>query len=706
MVSPTAATATNYKRTKERARAHAAGESFSGRNIGPIPPIENPARRIAAMASLAVFCKTYQGETFYLPWSDDHLKVIAKMERAVILGELFAIAMPRGTGKTSLCEAAALWAILTGRRCFVALIGSDDESARDMLESIKTELETNDLLAADFPEVCYPIRALDGINNRAAGQLYKGRRTRIKWSADRVVFPTIPGSAASGAIIRVAGITGNIRGMKFKRRDGSTARPDFVDIDDPQTDESARSEKQCIDRRKIINGAILKLSGPGKKIAGVMPCTVVRKGDLADVVLDREQSPQWQGERMKLIYDFPDESKPNEKRKRRPYWDEYADILVADLKTESGRARGNAYYQKHRAKMDAGARVAWEARHDEDELSAIQHAMNQRILDPATFWAELQNEPQDETEDDDLLTAAQIISKLNNYKRRLVPSDATRLTAFVDVQKKALYYLVAAWAPGFTGYVIDWGTWPDQRRRNFLLRDIQRTLMRAAPRAGLEGALYKGLDGLAAQLLGTEWTRDDGATARIDKCFIDANWAPSTETVYTFCRQSTHAANLTPSHGIGVTASNVPLSQRKAKRGDLVGPEWRIPVATGRKVRHIIYDANHWKTFVHARLAVAIGDKGALSLWGDTPGTHQMIANHLTAEYRTQTEGRGRTVWEWKLPPNKPDNHLLDCLAGAAVAASTEGIALPGMDRPTSGRRRRVSFREQQQRKRAERARG
>ena len=54
-----------------------------------------------------------------------------------------------------------------------------------------------------------------------------------------------------------------------------------------------------------------------------------------------------------------------------------------------------------------------------------------------------------------------------------------------------------------------------------------------------------------------------------------------------------------------------------------------------------------------------------------------MLAEHLTAEYRVKTEGRGRIVDEWKHRANRPDNHYLDCLAGAAVAGAIQGAALP-----------------------------
>jgi len=54
-----------------------------------------------------------------------------------------------------------------------------------------------------------------------------------------------------------------------------------------------------------------------------------------------------------------------------------------------------------------------------------------------------------------------------------------------------------------------------------------------------------------------------------------------------------------------------------------------------------------------------------------------MFAEQVTAEYFIKTEGRGRTVDEWKARPEQPDNHWLDCLVGTAVAASMQG-ALQG----------------------------
>ncbi|QDT62400.1 Phage terminase large subunit (GpA) [Stieleria bergensis] len=683
-----------YAKLKESARARNAAIALAGRDIGELPAVENPERKAKAAGSFRAFCEDYFRLTFHLAWSPDHLKVINKIEEAVIRGGLFSLAMARGSGKSSLAEVACIWAVLNGYRDFVCLIGSDEGHACDMLDSIKTELDSNDLLAADYPEACFPIQALDGIANRANGQLFKGKRTQIGWTAKEIVLPTIAGSKASGAIIKVAGLTGRIRGMKFKRPDGKTVRPSLVVLDDPQTDESARSLSQCANREAILAGAVLGLAGPGKKISGIMPCTVIRPGDMADNILNRDLHPEWNGERTRMVNAFP----TNE-----TLWQRYAEIRAEGLRAGDGGAAGTEFYRQNRLAMDAGADVSWKERFNHDELSAIQHAMNLKLQDEAAFFAEYQNEPlPEETVGADQLTADQVAAKVNNLPRRRVPIAGNHLTAFIDVQGKLLFYVVAAWEDDFTGYVVDYGTYPDQQRTYFTLRDARHTLATAAEGTGLEGSIYAGLESLTNELLGREWQRDDGAAMKIGRCLIDANWGHSTNVVYQFCRQSSHASILLPSHGRFVGASSNPFSEYKRRPGDRVGLNWRVPTIHGKRaIRHVIYDTNWWKSFTHARLAVSMGDRGCLSIFGDRPDQHRMFAEQVTAEYFVRTEGRGRTVDEWKARPEQPDNHWLDCLVGSAVAASMQGALLFGTDRPSAPKRERVSFKELQRRKRS-----
>ena len=683
-----------YEKLKERARARNVALAIAGRDIGDLPEIVNPDRKEQAASDFRFFCESYFPLTYHLSWSPDHLKVIAKIEQAVLRGGLFAMAMPRGSGKTTICECACIWAVLYGHREFVCLIGSDEGHAMDMLDSIKMELDGNDLLLEDFPEVTFPIQCLDGIANRCNGQLYKGERTHIGWTAREIVLPTMPGSEASGAIIKVAGITGRIRGMKYKRADGHTVRPSLVVLDDPQTDESARSLSQCATREGILAGAILGLGGPGKKISGIMPCTVIRPGDMADNILCRDKHPEWNGERTKMVYSFPDDEK---------LWQRYGELRAESLRAHGDIRLATEFYAAHREAMDAGADVAWHQRFNHDEVSAIQHAMNLKLQDEAAFFAEYQNEPlPEETGTEDELAVDQIAGKVNRMKRAAIPMACNHLTMFVDVQANLLFFVVAAWEDDFTGYVVDYGSFPDQKRPYFTLRDARQTLALATKTSGLEGSIYAGLEQLTGEHLTREWRRDDGAMLRIERCLIDANWGSSTDVVYQFCRQSPHAGVIIPSHGRFVGASSQPFSEYKRKPGDRVGHNWRMPNVHGKRaVRHVVYDTNYWKSFIHARLAVAMGDRGCLSLFGDNADQHRLFAEHLTAEYRVKTEGRGRTVDEWKMRPERGDNHWFDCLVGCAVAASIQGAVLDGT-RHTTGpvKRKRVSFAELQRRRR------
>ena len=237
-------------------------------------------------------------------------------------------------------------------------------------------------------------------------------------------------------------------------------------IDDPQTTESARSLTQSHQREAILAGDILGMAGPGQKIAGLLCCTVIRPGDMADNILDRKLHPEWHGERTKLVYEFPTDEK---------LWTEYADLRADSLRNDGDGREATEFYRDHRCEMDAGAVVAWPERLNSDEISALQHAMNLKLRNEAAFFAEYQNEPLPEVKvDANELTADQIINKIQPPETRpRFPWDVAHLTMFIDVQKDLLYYVVAGWEPDFTGYILDYGSFPDQQRPYFTLRDAQ-----------------------------------------------------------------------------------------------------------------------------------------------------------------------------------------------------------------------------------------
>jgi hypothetical protein len=652
--------AERYEDIKSRTGERARRVSAAGRDIGPPPAVVDAARRDSCRLDFRLFCETYAAESFPLAWSPDHLTAIAKIEGAVLRGELFAFAMPRGSGKTTLCEWACLWALLNGHRQFIVLIGSDQAIAEQMLDSIKSHLEQNELLAADYPEATYPIRALEGINARARGQTIDGTPTKIEWTADQITLATVPGGASSGAAVRVAGITGRIRGLRHTRPDGKTIRPDLVLIDDPQTDESAASPSQCATRERTLSGAILGLAGPGKTIAGLCTVTVIRTDDLADRLLDRQRHPSWQGERTKLVYEWPDAEDA---------WSQYAELRREGQRDGTGTGAAYDYYRQRQAEMDKGGRVAWTERKAAGDLSAIQHAWNLRIdRGEAAFNAEFQNAPLADDITTDKLDKRQLALRATNIARGIVPAGHTKLTAFVDVQDRLLYWLVASWSESFGGHVVAYGSHPDQGSSYFEAASARKTLALASPGASPEAALRAGLDETARLLLTRDWQREDGVPMRINQMLVDSNWSQMMTVVRNFARSSPFAASILPSRGRGVGAAGTPMGPRK-NRGDRAGLNWLVgKTAEGTQIE-ANYDTNFWKTFTSGRLRLGLGDPEAIMLHA---GHHEMLIEHLVAEFPVRVEARGRTVDEWKEVAR--ENHWWDCLVGCAVAASITGL--------------------------------
>lgn len=648
-----------------------------GRDVGVPDLPKDPVRHAAGRQSLQAFLEAYFPARFPLLWSPDHLKIIALIERTVREGGLFALAMPRGSGKSTISECAALWATLYGYHAFVTLIGATGEAATEMLTSIKTELVTNDILFDDFREVCGAVRELEETANRAKGQHQEGVKTRIKWGKNMVVYPCrrwkdgTP-TVNSEAVITVAAILGRVRGMKYARANGTIIRPTFVIPDDPQTDDAANSPLQCKRRHGVLNGAVLKLAGPSQKIAAICPCTVIRKGDLADRLLDRELSPQWHGQRCKRLYKFPD---------KMDLWKQYAVLRADDLRADGSGQPAKDFLAANFEAMHAGSEVAWPQRFEPGDLSALETVMIRFFEDPTSFWAEDQNEPQDEELSDGDLKKADLVTRFSGRPRGQVPGWADTLTAFIDVQQTLLYWAVCAWkSSAFTGSVIAYGSWPGQNRNYFTLKDAQHTIQDALPGHALEAQIRKALDDLEAYLLDRDWPREDGTAMRIGKLLKDAGY--EMKTIFEQSRASRFRTISQPSRGVPIGPGETPMMEYQAKPGEVKHDHVIITTPRGFAVSWAKMDANYWKSFIAARLRQQLGSPGALTFHGESrkDADHEMLADHLCAERATLAQQKGRKVMVWEMLPGT-ENHWFDCLYGCAAAAATLGVSLDGQSK-------------------------
>lgn len=619
-------------------------------------------RKLKAIENPESYLTSYFPQAFNLEFSDDHSDVIATLERVTTGGGLFALAMPRGSGKTTLVIRMAIRAVILGRRRFVAIVASTDKAARKIVKAIKSELTWNRLLYADFYEELHGIPQLMGDNRLAAGQLCDGQKTMIEMGVDQIVFPTIPGSKCSASVVTACGLTGNVRGQFHTTLDGEILRPDLAILDDPQTKESATSAAQTQERIEIVEGDVLGLAGPDKSIACVMPCTVIANDDLADRMLEHTH---WNGKRTKTLYSFPSDLK---------LWDEYFQIQAEGLRVDKSPAAGNAFFEAHRARLEDGAKVGWPERIPEGELSAIQSAMHLWYRSPTAFAAEYQNEPIDPSAVEDRPRCDGVRNKLTRLKRGEVPTWATRVTAGIDVQQKLLFYTVIAWADDFTGAVIDYGAFPDQPRAYFTLGDASPTLQSASGILQPEGSVRWGL-GQLAERLAKPWCQGGGSLS-IDKVLVDTGWL--TDVVYRFIAESPYMF-LVPAKGKGIKAGGRPMDEWTRKQGEQHGLNWLVHSAdNSRRMRWIQHDVDWWKTFFAGRCAAPEGSPGSLAVFGEKQEQHRLLVDHLAAESCTKTYGNGRELWEWKNKPGS-DNHLFDAGIMATVAASTLGVSLSSL---------------------------
>ena len=685
-----------YRGISERATTRNLAASRSARDIGDVPPVVDRERRDRAAGSLLAFLGEYFPGTFAKPWSDDHRAVIERLQGVITDGGQYAIAAPRGAGKTSIVERAALWAVLTGRRRFVVIVAANESLAVRCLNRLKSELEYNPRLLADFPRETYPIRRLESQGRRCVGQLYNGERTATVWQKKLLVLPTMPGPDAdgSGAVLYVAGITGAIRGLSHVDAEGRTIRPDLLLLDDPADREAARSATQTSERLSLANGDLLGLAGPGEKIAAVATCTIIFRHDFADRLLDNAVSPAWTGETYRLVYEWPD---------RADLWEQYLELRAEGFKPRGDRGlAATEFYASNRADMDAGAKVAWAERFEPGEISAIQNAFNLRQdRGEDVFMSEYQNDPIDSARALGSLDAAAVAARVGGFERGVAPPEVEKITAFIDIGQYVMWYVVCGWDDAFGCYVLDWGAWPEQRSRVFLARNVSPTLGEFYPKAGGEqGVVHAGLTSLVERIVPRDWSRSDGSTLTVSRLLIDAGWA--TDVVRLFIRQSPYREKLTPSKGVGLGPAQTAISDYRKRLGEKLGDGWVLGVAGPDRLRLCRFDSNFQKSRVAGMLTRPPGVKGGVELFGDKPADHELLALHLTSEYPTRTEAKGNTVDVWGRFPDR-DNHMWDCLIGNAVAASLEGLnplAALGGGTTTAGPRKRVSFAEMQRGKR------
>lgn len=264
----------------------------------------------------------------------EHLPQVLQQPSSVHL----AIAAPRGEAKSTLVsQLFTLYCLVAQKKRYALIVMDSIDQAYPMLEAIKVELEFNQRLRVDFPEI--------------AGQ---GR----VWQAATIV-------TKANQKVQVAGSGKKLRGLRH-----GAYRPDLVVLDDIENDEQVRSPEQRDKLHDWLKKTVLPLGAAGDKLDVVYIGTILHY----DSVLNRTLSSKaWKTAKFKALIHQPDDMS---------LWDKWEDLYLNE-----GETVADAFYSQNKSAMDKGAVVSWAAR-------PILTLMKIRARDGhATFDSEYQNDP-------------------------------------------------------------------------------------------------------------------------------------------------------------------------------------------------------------------------------------------------------------------------------------------------------------------------
>ncbi len=208
------ATADSIKRAvladAKRQRHIEAGRKLARVQQHDDPPPEVCRKRKRLEADFPAWLRFHGGEAFAYKWSPDHLAVLAKIKEAIDKGGHFALAMPRGHGKTTILKWSLLYVMLTGKRRYVVVVAATAELAGALTDFVRAQLIENPTLLEHYPHVCHYAKATEGKAIKAKYMLRRDfKPLGLGWGKATLILPTPMGRDApypsDGAVLEATG---------------------------------------------------------------------------------------------------------------------------------------------------------------------------------------------------------------------------------------------------------------------------------------------------------------------------------------------------------------------------------------------------------------------------------------------------------------------------------------------------------------------
>lgn len=306
--------------------------------------------RLQGQDGFKVFLETYLPHYVKGEPSLFHTAIFARVPEIIASekGVRDLLIAPRGSSKsTHLSLGFALYCVMLGLKRYILEVCDVYAQAALLIEAIKAELTTNPRLAYDFPDAC------------GAGRVWR------------------EGEIVTRNNIRIEGL-GALQKLRGRRH--GPHRPDLMFFDDLENDEQVRSPEQRDKLERWVYRAALQVGPPDGSMDVIWVGTVLH----FDAVLVRaSKKPMWRVTEFQAIVRWPD---------RMDLWDLFEEVYLNagldDAGNEiGGEAGAQAFYEAHRAEMDAGAVINWPS------IQPLIALMLKRAESHDAFQTEFQNKP-------------------------------------------------------------------------------------------------------------------------------------------------------------------------------------------------------------------------------------------------------------------------------------------------------------------------
>ncbi len=640
------------RKTRERVSKHRA----AARDCQYGEP-EDWQRRQKLEKDTAAWLQYYFPNTFYLPFSTIHLGYIKDLDYIIEHGGWKAIAMPRGSGKTNIALARALKALLTRELEYCVITSANSPLAVENLSGVKMWLLHNERLAADYPEVCKPIRFSGGIPQAMSSITVNGEKVTMVWKSKKIVLPNCPlildgkKYPRGNAVLDCDGLTAGIMGRQYPTPDGRTLRPDLAIPDDPQTAESSKSESQCKYRLDLITQDVAGSGGPDQDIRIIVPCTIREPDDLADQITDPEKYPDFLGERYPFFISYP---------KNWEAWEDYNEVRKDGLANRDGGKLAREYYEEHYETLTEGAEVSWQERSGDGALDGIQWGMNAYFrMGQEAFAKEYQNQPippQTVIE----LKKSNVLKCETDTPRWEVPFDPLATIAFIDVNPRSsgLHWAVMSFADKLQAQVIAYGVYPG---RGVLVKQ-------GTSDTEEDGILFEALRKVCGEFA-NQSIDANGYPGKIDAVLVDGGWKFAL--VQQFVQQARQPYELWVDRGRAATKY---LDSGR----DVMRSMENIHLRRNQKrEKYLSHNSDVLRETAQRAFLAGPDAPGGAGIH-KRPPIHDDFAEHMTAKkLADKAEGDKGMMYKWTHVPGSED-HWLDCIVGCYAGAHWYGIESTG----------------------------